>query len=435
MLSTRPRNTTSHREEDTASSQAVLPRFGVALFDDSRDSGWACLPDGEPFRFRKPEDLRNDSIWVCSSDGMDYSSRWGKMHHMRPADYISKLTHIAADYGLRLDGQGKFGSMAKQAAQVLAPTIHRAMVIAAQIYGWKNPEQMLRSDSLIDDVRKYLTDVLQPPPVQNHMRGALASAFQTFSSVNWASRARMEDSVVITLRYNRLEYAQRIMNTLVPDGAWSYQGEDMTPGFKYPLERALDPEAPCLVNATVEFSGQDQEIASLCAFGSQPSSRPVLRSWISQPELRWISQHAHVNINAIRFTNCAQPLPRKLLLPELLTSDPLFQLSVSAGLVAEAHWKSLAKDVYKPSVEGKKEVSPWAVWLRAADRGYSFELALAAHKRDFYVLSYGNGSAIVSCPRSRLPDLLEFSMENNVAHPAFRTIFIEHGLIKPDGTQ
>jgi hypothetical protein len=193
------------------------------------------------------------------------------------------------------------------------------------------------------------------------------------------------------------------------------------------MERALNPEQPSLVNATVEFQGKDPDLACLAAFGSAVGRASVLRTWISQRELVWLSKFARVHIHGIHYTESCRQLPVKVQLPELLTSDPLFSLSISAGLVAEAHWKALSNPIKKRV--GEEIYHAWAVWLRAADRALSFELALAAHKAGFQVSYYGNGSVLVNLDRARLPALLDFAVANDVAHPAFRPIFEENGLI------
>lgn len=427
MLTERPRRAAATAGDNDGPVRGALPRFGVALFDESKDSGWACLPVGEPFRFRQPQDLPSDCIWVCSSTVKDHRERFGNTSHLRNSEYVSKLTALAADFGLRIDGEGKWGILAQRASSMLAPAVHRAMVIASQVYGWAEPTRMLRLESLSEDIRAHLVQLIEPPQPPNYLRAPFASALQTYSSCNW--NQYMPDSLTVTLRFNRVEYAKRIMATEVPDGSWSFMGSENDPGFQYSMEMALDPEVPCLVNATVEFGGRDQDIATLCAFGSTPNKGAPLRTWVSQPELRWLSQHAHVQINAVQKSSGSKPLPQKIQLPELLTCDELFSLSVSAGLVAEAHWRALAKDVYKPTRDGKKDISAWAVWLRAADRAFCFELALAAHKEGFQVQGYGNGSVVVRVPRATLPKLLDFCMENNVAHPAFRSLFEEHGFI------
>jgi hypothetical protein len=414
-------------EEESPSLRGRLPRFGVALFDESRDSGWACLVDQQPFRFRQPQDLPNSCIWVCSLGTMDMRQRWGSLHHLRSADYVSKLHFLAQDYGLRVEGEGKFGQLAQKACLQLAPTIHRTMVIASQVYGWSEPSSMLRKDSLSEDLRASL---VEPPVVRNHMRGATAAAYQGYSSPTWGGYRGEADSISINLRYNRLDYAIRLLSQDMPDSAWQRRGDEGGRDH-FPLKEFLDPSVPCIVNATIDFVGKDQELASLCAFGSEPNRRGALRQWIAQPELMWLSQFANVHVTAAYIAECAKPLPYNAQLPEMMVSDPFWSLSIPAGLVAEAHWKALASPIYNPKAAGdKKDYNSWSVWLRAWDRAYSFQLALAAHKAGFFVSGYGNGSVLVRCPRARLPHLLDFAEENGIAHPSFQSIFADHGLLQ-----
>jgi hypothetical protein len=430
MLSTH--HASSHAEgaqSNAEDSKVLVPiaPFGVAIFDDSRESGWASLGGNDSVRFRNPSDLPNDCFWVVSSEGMDYRSNWSKMSHLRSGEYISKLKYLSADLGVRMDGEGKYGASAQLAASTLATTINRAMLLASHAYQWDNPSAMLRSDTLSDDIRKHLFGLVSPPPVLNHMRAPLSASFQTYSSV--PARNRPFNSVVLTLRYNRLAYAKRIMSQSVPEGStWNLIERENDRSFNFTLDDALDPSRPCIVKAILEFNSQASDVAALAAFGISPS-RSILRDHITQPELQWLSKYAKVHIQAVRYNANARPLPQKIQLPEALTSDPLLELSVAAGAVAEAHWQGLAKSTFKPSVEGKLEVNSWAAWLRAWDRAFSFELALAAHQQHFNISGYGNGSLSVFCERERLPELLDFSIEQGVAHPVFSTIFEEHGIV------
>lgn len=227
----------SPREEEEVHAKPKLPRFGVAIFDNPKDpvGGWGCLSDGESFRFRQPSDLANDCIWLCTVDGLEYSRRMSKMHHLRPADFLrSNLKHIAADLGLHIDGEGRLGDVATVAAPKLAKVVHRAILIAAQSYGWAEPQQMLRADTLYEDIRKTL---VMPPPVRSFLKPALVSAYQSYSSPDWGNDYE-SDSITVTLRLNRLIYAKSIMLTQVPDGAWTYVDSAID------LKTALDPEAP-----------------------------------------------------------------------------------------------------------------------------------------------------------------------------------------------
>ncbi|MDF2461828.1 MAG: hypothetical protein K0Q43_63 [Ramlibacter sp.] len=409
-----------------------MPTFGVALLDESRESGWACLGDTrspqEPFRFASPSDLRNDCFWIVSAERLEEFAQYSATHNLRPGDYFStKLKYLAADYGMRVDARGRMDRIATQASRELSLTVHRAMVIAAQCYPWRTPSQILRSNRLWEDVRK----VLIAPPNLSQYSAALKSAYQSYSKVT--SRIHPEHDVMLMVRFNRLEHAKRVMATLVPDPMFVHRSRASDVTFSYPMEKALDPQRPCLVKATVEFQEIDPELAKLIAFGETAGPRSGLRAWISQPELRWLSQFARVHITEVLVSEAAHPLPQKAQLPELLTSDPLFALSVPAGLVAEVHWHAIAEQPWSPKAEDKRETTLWATWLRATDRALCFQLALKAFQAGFGVQGYGNGGVQISLPRHRLQECFEWAMQNEVAHPAFEPIFYEHGLLTEEG--
>lgn len=407
-----------------------MPTFGVALLDESRESGWACLGDPrvpqEPFHFETPQELRSDCVWVMSAEKPADFAAWNSTHNLRPGTFLSKLKYVAADLGLNVDARGRLDRIASQACRDLAVVMHRSMLIAAQCYPWKAPSQILKSNTLKEDIRKVL---VQAPSLAGHMQTPLKAAYQSYSKVRRHTPA--DHDVSITMRFNRLQYAKRIVNTPVPDPSFVLVNSDRG-ALRYPLEKALNPEAPCFVKATVEFVSGDQDLARLCAFGDGPS-RSGLRTWIAQPELQWLSQHARIEIIEVLRAETARPLPVRAQLPELLTSDPLFELSASVGLIAESHWQALVDQPYKFNAEDRKETTLWATWLRAADRAMCFELALAAHNVGFAVQGYGNGGVTMVLPRARLPQAFEFAMAHGVAYPAFEPIFREHGLLAQEG--
>ena len=408
-----------------------MPTFGVALLDESRESGWACLGDArtpqQPFRFSSPSDLRNDCFWIVSAEQLAEFQAYSTSHNLRPGDYFStKLKYLAADYGLRVDARGRMDRIAMQACRELSLTVHRAMVIAAQCYPWRNPSQILRSNRLWEDVRTVL---VQAPSLPQYA-AAFKSAYQSYSKVTPAYQP--EHDVRLVVRFNRLEHAKRVMSTLVPDPLFRHLSRATDTNFCFSLEQALDPAHPCLVKATLEFHDTDPELVRLIAFGETAGPRTGLRAWISQPELRWVSRFAQVHINEVLVSEAARPLPANAQLPELITSDPLFCMSVPAGLVAEVHWHALAEQPYNASSEDRRETSLWATWLRAADRALCFELAQKAFEAGFGVQGYGNGGVQISLPRTQLVECLEWSLANDVAHPAFEPLFHEYGLMSPE---
>jgi hypothetical protein len=408
-----------------------MPDFGVAIFDESRPSGWACLPNGDPFRFRSPADLASNAIWVTSDGDSAFRERWGGEHHLRPADFVSKLNYIAADYGIYLEGQkASFGAYAEKACSTLAPVINSAMLLASQVYKWKTPSAYVKDNIFHKDLRKYLFDLARPQEIPGAMRSALVAAYQPYSFTNGGF---IQGGAIVTLRFNRMTHAKRVMDMHFPEPVWIYGSTEVSSGFQMSLDEALNEERPCLLNVTVDFNHKDSSVAQIIAFGHAArgaSGRSLLRTWMTQHELRWMHKYANVQIVGAVIAQGRQELPEKIQLPKIFYSDPVYDLSMPAGLLAEAHWRSLAESYFKPSVEGKVEVTPWAAWLRSQDRAICFELALSLHEQGFSVISYGNGSAVVSVEPARLPDLLEFSMNNpSVAHPSFEPVFRHYGLV------
>lgn len=396
----------------------AMPQFGVALFDNPRDmsSGWACRAGEPAFPFSSVADLSNDTIWVAALDWDEYRQRAQRMSNLRRIDFLrSSLTAIAADLGRRIQGE-----YARESSVALAKVVRQAMLIAINVYGWEAPASDLRGDVLSEDIRRTLPAAPKP---HQHTRAALLSAYQDYSTPDWPP-SYQPDTITITLRHNRLEYARRIMATQVPDDAWTYLPPEQAASL--PIEALLNPAQPTLVEAVLELSSIDPAMASLIAFGATASRRSALRKWISQPELAWLSRHAKVRVSSALVSRSARPLPETVQLPSKLLSDPLFTLSISAGLVAESHWYSLASRVYNRALK-MSEAGSWAVWLRAMDRSLSFGLAHRAHEAGFRVSGYGNGSVVLRLERSRLNECLAFAEANDIAHPAFYPIFAEHG--------
>ena len=410
-----PRSSSTESSQIAINPSAKMPRFGVAVFDDPKiaTGGWACLPGDEPTRFSSMSELANSTMWITSLDYGEYMLRAKSQHHLRRIDYLrSSLLVIAQDLGFRA-----VGTDARECSQMLALIYNRAMMIAISAYGWTDPLSVLRDDVLADDIRKVIA---QPPKVLEVMRSPLISAYQSYSSPDFA-RGFEADSLFVSLRKNRMHHSSLIMSTPVPDEGWMYHPTGQA------LSVYLNPEKPCLVEATVELSGADPELAALIAFGSSPGNkRSIMRKWISQPELVWLSKHTRVSVNSAYFATAPRMLPTEAMLPTSLVADPLFALSYGAGLIAECHWSSLAGSIYDSKSKSVYH-SSWAVWLRAADRAASFSLALAAHKANFHVTGYGNGTVTVRLTRARLMELLDFAEANGVSYPNFDALLMEHG--------
>lgn len=400
-----------------------VPRVGVALFSNPNDlensTGWYCASDGEPCWFTHLVDLPSEVLWVLDASHGEFT-RVAKRHaNLRQADFFrSSLRQIAADLGVRVNGDFHM-----EASRELARAAQSAVCVAASVYQWKNPLVDLCEPRLRTCIAKSIP---KPPKAKHTHQEALASATQNYSSPPWTGMPLMMDSVMVTLRYNRVEYANRLLSIKVPDEGWTYVSDASGIAFDEFLTR------PCLARVLVEFNHPSVDLITLAAYGcSLGKSKQAIRQWVTQPELVWLSKLARIQVQEAFFSKSERDLPDDAKLPRMLTADPLFQHSMPTGLVAESHWSALTEATYN-SASKESEVTCWGTWLRAHDRAMCFALAEKLLENRFHVGGYGNGSVLVRVPRSELMRLMEFSVDMGLAHPCFRPILIENGVLSAD---
>nr|WP_280971233.1 hypothetical protein [Cupriavidus gilardii]WDE72597.1 hypothetical protein [Cupriavidus gilardii] len=399
-----------------AESDIVIPEVGVLLYDNPNEctSGHASVNGSPATHVRQHSDLANNVIWITNGAWSQFMVQGHRnVHNLRGSDFFrTNVSQIGADLGLDMS--------TTNSAQV-APTISliasRTFKLLAECYEWK-PNELANAEKLHQNIRsRFPRDVsLNNPALE---RGLLA-AYQTDSALSKADF--IADSIFLTLRMNRLAHAKRIMSCPVPEDAWEYiPGVALPSSQRERLAFCLGHEHPVLAEVLVDMSRADSQYAALSAFGQKASSRMVLREWVSHPELHWLSRFAPLEIKSVFRSSRYVALPDTLQLPAALTSDPLLQLSYSAGLLAENHWMSLASDEYN-KITKRKTLSSRAVWLRAADRALCFALAKKAVDKGFVVTGYGTGAVRVRIQRSELFQALEFAIENQLVAPNFGRI-------------
>lgn len=394
---------------------APLP-CGIVLFDhpDDMTTGTAYLPDTAPQRIRSPNDLRNDVLWIANVWATE--ERVKDHPNLRNGYYFRLfLAEIAQDMGIQASGDGQ---MAPADAMKLSIIMTRTMTIAARAYGWDVAEMgplRVQEPFLMKDIAKVLTG----PPIpdarfREDLTRALTQAHQEASQPDWPAYSYEADSVFVTLRFNRVNYVQQLLDCPLPSGrGWAcIDGVDMS---EQTLEYCLT--RPTVVKATVEWDNASSDIAALAAFGQAGKRRNTMRLWMAQPELAWISQYAKVTISMIWVDKSGfQKLGPGTQLPALFSSHPESCLSYSAGLVAMNHWLGLASCTWhkKHRIE---ESNVWACWLRALDRAMMFSMALKAYEAGFHVERYGAGALKVRVARDRLAELAQFKEEHGFIYP------------------
>lgn len=405
------------------------PRIGVVTFNSKTapTSGIACVA-GEASAvkdFERRNEIASDVIWV--SDAKDAVNA----QNFRASGYFrSGLKAIAEDLGVSLQGDNTADGL-----RVVADTVGRARDILAHAYPWRDfSEDWSHKDapSCIMKVLPATGEILQ------NLESPLRQAYQSFSVVPDRGFPDGQAQGIFSLRANRLRYAQYICSTKVPTGSWVASNVQMG---GHGLDQYLNPDRPCLVEVSIEFttSLSAKVTPALTAFGSNSGmGRAPIRKWVSQIELAWLVEHANVHISSAYF--CEMPgssLSEAHQLPAALTADPIYALSVAAGLVAECHWTALSSltSMRRPGPSATARyvdlASPTAVWLRAADRAYCFEMAKIVAERGYIVTSYGYGTVSFFGPKNNIVEIMDLADQLGTCHPCLAAMH-ERNLIGQD---
>lgn len=390
------------------------PMLGLAVFQNDANPSNGVAVRGrqriKPFESRTA--LSSDCLWISTAAQGDVAQNF------RPKNYLrSTLDALADDLGVELrdvvEGLPQMGVLLEQ-----------VFYIVHACYQWEDPRLAWSRATLAEVLRDAMPR--QPDPKMGII-GPLKDALQSYSSVPDRVTVRSAPHPVrqYTLRHNRLEYAQYLLSQPVPDPLSEWFFSDLRE-----VDQLLDSQRPCLIEVALEFDAPragEPDYSRLCAFGSAVSGRRsagAMRRWVSQPELAWLSRHAHVHVQQVLMSAAeAVAVPNCYRLPQPLTSDPLLSMSLAAGVVAEAHWVSLTLGRLKKrehsgaSSRFEEVFSPLSVWLKACDRAYGFFMAAQAAEAGYEVVGYGYGAVTIEADRNEPGKLLELADKLGVCHP------------------
>lgn len=387
------------------------PKIGVVTFQNTSDptSGAACVAPRATTYFNRRSELSSDVIWISeATEGIN-------AQNFRSPSYLrSSPKQIADDLGVSL-------SDGVEGLPRVAETVGRVRDIAAHAYPWTDFSTDWSHATLAASIAKIL-----PPTgeIISSMESPLRQAHQSYSSVPDQRYPEGTAQTIYTLRSNRLRYAQYICSTMIPASAWISVPDVSRHSFK--LDDFLDPGSPSLVEASIEFhTGLNEAVTpALVAFGSsRPMGRTPLRKWICQQELAWLVEHATVHITSAFMSQGSEALSARHAMPTALTADPVYALSIAAGLVSESHWVGLSNPTSvrragnSATAKYVDVVSPTAVWLRAADRAYGFAMAKIVAERGFLVKGYGYGSVSFFGPKNDIGRIMQLADELGTCHP------------------
>lgn len=418
-----PRSAALAEPKPTPREVASKLLIGIVLHTNRKTlgEGWAFLPGREPFRVRGLFDLPNDAMWVSSGDWQDFRKLGqAQLHHVRRTGYLGlKLSEIAADFGIRIDGEH-----AHAGGQKLVGYVQQAVRMAVEVYGLDDPLRNLQDDTLVATVSKVLPP---PPPSKDMLLQKLTAAYQS-----WSSRYMpyMDNTVRVRLRFNRMPYAEWLLSNPMPDVGWSHALTDA--GFDHDAVIA-GTFPPTLIQAVVEFDGVPAELAELIAYGMGATRQRAKRNWMTDVEYRWISRFARVHVKSYLMAVERMPLPGGCQLPRGLVEDRLVKALPATGVVSYIHWQALVSAKYS-RLTGESEYDVYGTWLRAHDRAMCFEAALKLQEAGFPVAGYGNGSVIVNIDKNRLLELEQAAIAMDFTMPRWNALLQEFGYVSPDHT-
>lgn len=408
-------------EPEVRSVVLTPPKIGAVTFHNLSEptSGVACVGTRAATNFNRRTELASDTIWISDAKGATNAQNF------RYANYLRCTTNnIAEDLGVVL--QDTVMGLPR-----VAETIGRVRDIVAHSYPWTNFSQEWSHQTLAASIAKILSP-LGSSETPEELESAFTQAFQSYSMVP-DIQGPIPGNVpqkLYSLRSNRLRYAQYICKTQIPSGRWQSM---LVPegGNALKLDDYLNPNKPCIVEASIDFSTSLSAAVTpaLTAFGSsRPNGNSAIRKWISQIELAWLVEHANVYITSAFCAQGSTDLPTRLQLPVSITADPVYSLSISAGIVAENHWVALSQTTSKRRAGNSATsvyydvATPMAVWLRAADRAYCFSMAKIVAERGFVVTGYGYGSVNFYGPRNDIARIAELADELGTCHPCLASM-------------
>ena len=394
---------------------------GIVLHDNRNTlgEGWAFLPGREPFRVRGLYDLPNDAMWISSGDWQDFRKLGqAQLHHVRRTGYLGlKLSEIAQDFGIRIDGYH-----AIEGGKALVVYVQHAVRIAAEVYGLDDPARNLQDDTLVATISKVLPPAV---PSKDMLLQKLTAAYQSWSS---KYTPFMDNSVRVRLRFNRMPYAEWLLSNPVPDAGWSHALSDV--GFDHDAVMA-GTFPPTLIEAVVEFDKVEAELAALIAYGIGASRQRAKRTWMTDVEYRWVSRYARVHVKSYLVSTTCLPLPTGCQLPQGLAQDRLIKALPASGIVSYIHCQALMSSKWS-KVTGSNEYDVHSTWLRAHDRAVCFQAAHRMQDAGFQVSGYGNGSVIVNVDREKLVELEQAAIALDFTMPRWNALLQEFGYVSPD---
>ncbi len=403
----------------------TMTGFGYAHFDEptSPESGWAASFEthGEPKRISGIGSLRSDIIWMTNIEyGAWYAHKLGNMPNLRQSLYArSSIKSLVSELGL-IQPQLR----AEDICATLYEVFDRMLRIAERAVGFNILSQQHKKFS--EAIRTLLIGEREPKEYtcnEPSIIEAFANAIQPDSGCH-AVREGSTRYTWVGVRRNRLQHALDILSTPIPQGPWEVVSQHLLPADdRDRVAWLLAQTRPTM--ARVSIVTEDTDRHRMVAFGvpSVPTSNKPkkngmavsnLRQWVSAPELLMLSAFTTMRVNDVLLAESYAPLVAKKSFPMPL--EPHDWMSTSFGLFAENYWSAMALPMAAP-VSHALTYTARSVWLRAADRVYSFHAAMQMRLSGIAVGNYGSGAVGLWVPEGGMAHALDAAARAGLIAP------------------
>lgn len=386
--------------------------FGCVCFDMQEGAngkmspvlgpGWASIAGQTAFRIKSPSDLSNSVKWWSN---INRENLWGSGIHNGK---LKKSEYLKTDLGdvMKELQMSPPNIPIANICEYLSDIFNKVMRLAIEFYG----VQDFQKEDLIEELHQHLLPTDQN--IDNSIDQAFMRTYQEYVFCE-TNHLNLEGNKKIVLKRPRLFHAKGILETRIPkkNTRWDILLIDELPATKEErLEFLLNHNKPFICKVKVfSFNDMDNAFINLPKLLDMGEARvgknnKRKRDWMCQTELLYYSRFADLDVEAVMLAEEYDENSFENLLPDM---GPLGNMSYSYGLLAECVWHAFAGRSYDKAVKSKTLVTPRACWLKSTDKFLTLTSAMMLSSQGHNVISYGNGTVVVSVADNNIAKLIE----------------------------
>lgn len=329
--------------------------YGACLFDDNKipGDGWACRPNGDPFRVSGVHDLAHDLNWVTNLDyGSFMANGLGAMRHICQSQYFREsVDSLMGDYALVEDHA--------KASQFLANHFNATSIFGHKFMGI-DPMRLRNNYRYA----QHIGNQLNVPLLKQTARGITQEhsdvICESATQANQAMVGNMKGLASVHGYFPRLLYFRWLLSQLVPISLdWTkhkytcneigYKDGKLV-GKSTLLELSQKSHADKLaLFFRISIYSENKEWASFAHFGA---GKKTTREWVTMPELLSMSRYTRLQIKetmslpAGYLKDQVDCLDALMKIPDVSVSLGLFMQNLAAALMAPVNKKETALSAY-----------------------------------------------------------------------------------------